>query len=102
MLVGKNNIQNDHLTFKIAAKNDYWFHVKGVPGSHTLLVCADKEPAYTDITEAAVIAAKNSKAAEQDKAEVDYTRVKNVKKPSGARPGYVIYDSYKTAIVALI
>lgn len=102
VLVGKNNIQNDHLTFKIAAKNDYWFHVKGVPGSHTLLVCADKEPAYTDITEAAVIAAKNSKAAEQDKAEVDYTRVKNVKKPSGARPGYVIYDSYKTAIVALI
>ncbi len=99
VLVGKNNIQNDHLTFKVAAKNDYWFHVKDIPGSHTILICDGKEPSDTDLTEAAVIAAKNSKAAEQDRAQVDYTRARNVKKPSGSRPGYVIYDSYKTTVV---
>jgi predicted ribosome quality control (RQC) complex YloA/Tae2 family protein len=99
VLVGKNNLQNDRLTFKIASKNDYWFHVKNIPGSHTVLVCDGNEPSETDIEEAAVIAAKNSKAADQDRAEVDYTRIKNVKKPSGARPGLVIYDNYKAAVV---
>ena len=98
---GKNNLQNDYLTFKIASKSDYWFHVKGVPGSHTVLLCDGREPTERDLTEAAIIAAKNSKAAEQDRADVDYTRIKNVKKPSGARPGYVIYDGYNTATVQL-
>lgn len=101
VLTGKNNLQNDYLTFKLASKNDYWFHVKSVPGSHTLLICDGAEPTDRDLTEAAEIAARNSKAAEQGKADVDYTRVKNVKKPSGARPGFVIYDNYKTATVLL-
>ena len=101
VLVGKNNLQNDHLTFKVASKNDYWFHVKNIPGSHTILLCEGREPGDTDLTEAAVLAAKNSKAAEQDRAEVDYTRVKNVKKPSGSRLGFVIYENYKTVTVFL-
>lgn len=101
VLVGKNNLQNDHLTFKIASKNDYWFHVKNIPGSHTVLLCEGREPNDVDLTETAILAAKNSKASEQDKATVDYTRVKNVKKPSGSRPGFVIYDNYKTTVVSL-
>lgn len=100
VLVGKNNLQNDYLTFKIANKNDYWFHVRNIPGSHTVIICEGAEPTENDLTEAAVIAAKNSKASDQDRAEVDFTRIKNVKKPSGARPGYVIYDNYNTAIVS--
>ena len=100
VLVGKNNIQNDYLTFKIAAKNDYWFHVKNMPGSHVILLTDGREPTDADLTEAAVLAAKNSKAADQERAEVDYTRVKNVKKPSGAKPGFVIYEGYNTAIVS--
>ena len=101
VLTGKNNLQNDYLTFKTAAKNDYWFHVKGFPGSHTVLICDGKEPSEQDLTEAAFIAAKNSKAAEQNRADVDYTRIRNVKKPSGARPGFVIYEGYNTATVQL-
>lgn len=100
VLVGKNNLQNDYLTFKIANKNDYWFHVKNIPGSHTVLVCDGSEPTGNDIADAAVIAAKNSKAAGKDRAEVDFTRIKNVKKPSGSRPGYVIYDNYNTVVVS--
>ena len=101
VLVGKNNLQNDYLTFKVAAKNDFWFHVKNVAGSHTVLLCEGREPSDMDLTEAAVLAAKNSKACGQDKATVDYTRIKNVKKPSGSRPGFVIYDNYKTTVVPL-
>lgn len=101
VLVGKNNLQNDYLTFKVASKNDYWLHVKNIPGSHTILLCDGKDPNDADLTEAAVLAAKNSKAAEQDRVDVDYTRVKNVKKPSGSRPGFVIYDNYKTTVVVL-
>lgn len=102
VLVGKNNLQNDHLTFKLASKGDYWFHVKNIPGSHTVLLCDGEMPGERDLTEAAVIAAKNSKAFGSDRADVDYTRVKNVKKPSGSRPGFVIYDNYNTATVSLI
>ncbi len=99
VLVGKNNLQNDALTFKIASKSDYWFHVKNLPGSHTVLVLEGREPSDADLTEAASLAAMHSKASTQDKAEVDYTRIKNVKKPSGARAGFVIYDNYKTTVV---
>jgi len=99
VLVGKNNIQNDYLTFKIASKGDYWFHVKNLPGSHVILFTDGKEPSDADLTEAAVLAAQNSKASEQERAEVDYTRVKNVRKPSGAKPGFVIYEGYNTAVV---
>ncbi len=102
VLVGKNNLQNDHLTFKLASKNDYWFHVKSLPGSHTVMLCDGREPSNADITEAAVIAAKNSKASGEKRVEVDYTRIKNVKKPSGAKPGFVIYEGYNTAVVDAI
>ncbi len=100
VLVGKNNLQNDELTFRVASKNDFWFHVKNRPGSHTVLICDGAEPSNDDLTEAAILAAKNSTASGDDRAEVDYTRIKNVKKPSGAKPGFVIYDNYSTAIVS--
>ena len=100
VLVGKNNLQNDHLTFKVAMKNDWWFHVKGVPGSHTVLLTDGRDPTDEELTEAAVLAAKNSKASDQDKVLVDFTRIKNVKKPSSARPGFVIYEGYRTALVS--
>ena len=100
VLVGKNNIQNDYLTFKIAAKSDYWFHVKNMPGSHVILLTDGEEPSNEDLTEAATLAAKNSKASDQDRVEVDYTKVRNVRKPSGAKPGFVIYEGYNTAIVS--
>ena len=102
VLTGKNNIQNDRLTFKLASKNDIWFHVKNIPGSHTVLLCEGREPGDADLTEAATVAAKNSKAVGQDRVEVDMTRIKNVKKPASAKPGFVIYDNYKTVIVSTI
>ena len=98
LLVGRNNLQNDHLTFKVAAKEDLWFHVKGVPGSHVILVTEGEEPTDRDYTEAASIAAYYSKAT-GDLVAVDYTRVKNIKKPQGAKPGYVIYKTNFTAYV---
>ena len=101
VFVGKNNLQNDYLTFKIANKSDYWFHVKNIPGSHTVLITEGKEPSERDITEAAVIAAKNSKASDEQKVDVDYTRIKNVRKPNGAKPGFVIYENYNTAHIVL-
>ena len=98
VLVGRNNIQNDHLTFKVAAKDDIWFHVKDIPGSHVILVAGGEEPSERDYTEAAEIAAYYSKAQAAPVA-VDYTKVKNVKKPSGSKPGFVIYKTNYTAFV---
>lgn len=98
--VGKNNLQNDWLTTKFADKNDIWFHVKNYPGSHTILACSGKEYGDASLNEAAVIAATFSGASDGAKIEVDYVAVKNVKKPSGAKPGMVIYDGYKTAVVS--
>lgn len=98
VLVGRNNIQNDHLTFKVAAKDDIWFHVKDIPGSHVILVTGGEEPSERDYTEAAEIAAYYSKAQAAPVA-VDYTKVKNVKKPSGSKPGFVIYKTNYTAFV---
>lgn len=96
--VGKNNIQNDALTFS-ASKDDFWFHVRNVPGSHTILYTEGKEPSEADLTEAAVIAAIHSSASRSPIAAVDYTKRRNVHKPTGAKPGYVIYDRYNTAYV---
>ena len=98
ILVGRNNIQNDHLTFKLAAKDDIWFHVKDIPGSHVIMVTDGEEPSEQDYTEAAEIAAYYSKASGAPVA-VDYTKVKNVKKPSGSKPGFVIYKTNYTAFV---
>lgn len=99
VLCGKNNTQNDYITFKLAEKMDYWFHVKGAPGSHVVLVTNGEEPADSDFTEAAGIAAYNSKVADGQNVGVDYTLAKNVKKPSGSKPGFVIYNTNYTAYV---
>ncbi|NRO57484.1 Rqc2 family fibronectin-binding protein [Lactobacillus helveticus] len=89
VLVGKNNYQNDWLTLKKANKSDYWFHVKNMPGSHVIL--RDDQPSDDDIKEAAEIAAFFSKAKNSAHVQVDYVQDKRVKKPNGAKPGFVIY-----------
>jgi len=95
VLVGKNNIANDYLTTKLADRNDWWFHVKNQPGSHVVLVCKDGEddPAEEVFTEAAMIAAYNSKAKDGVMVPVDYMKVRQVKKPAGSKPGLVVYYS---------
>ena len=98
VVCGKNNMQNEQITFKIAEKTDYWFHAKNVPGSHVLMMCAGEEPDAKDFTEAAEIAAFNSKA-EGENIAVDYTYAKNVKKPPASKPGLVIYHTNWTAYV---
>jgi len=98
LLVGRNNLQNDELTFRIAEKSDIWFHVKDIPGSHVIMVTDGEEPSETDYTEAAALAAYYSKAT-GDLVAVDYTKVKNIKKPQGAKPGFVIYKTNYTAFV---
>jgi len=99
VLCGKNNYQNDILTFKTAQKNDIWFHVKNSPGSHVILLCGNTEPEDSDYTEAAMIAAFHSSLGAQMRVEVDYTRVKNLKKPPLSKPGYVIYHTnYSTYV----
>lgn len=98
ILVGRNNIQNDELTLRVADKNDIWFHVKDMPGSHVILEGGEEEPSDSDYTEAAAVAALHSSIS-SDLVAVDYTRVKNIKKPAGSKPGYVIYKTNYTAYV---
>ncbi len=98
VLCGKNNLQNEYITHRLASKLDYWFHAKQVPGSHVLLITEGREPTDLDFTVAAQIAAHYSKA-EGDNIAVDYTLAKNVKKPAGAKPGFVIYHTNWTAYV---
>lgn len=92
MYVGKNNYQNDELTFKFASGGDWWFHAKGMPGSHVIVKCegADTLPDRT-FEEAAKLAAYYSKGRGQEKVEIDYIQKKHVKKPNGAKPGFVVY-----------
>lgn len=99
IFVGRNNVMNDRLTLKTAKNYDLWFHVKDTAGSHVIVVNDGRE--FTDkvIREAAMLAAYNSRAGESSNVAVDYTVVKNVKKPSGAKPGMVVYDDYKTEFV---
>lgn len=100
IFVGRNNIQNDLLTLKTAKNYDMWFHVKDYPGSH-VIVEAIKDKPFTDelIRQAAMLACVNSKAHLSSNVAVDYTIVKNVHKPNGAKPGMVIYDNYNTEYV---
>ncbi len=98
VLCGKNNVQNDYITTKLAEKSDWWFHVKNMPGSHVLMQCHGEEPSELDFTEAAEIAAFYSRA-EGNNIAVDYTYAKNVKKPAGSKPGFVIYHVNWTAYV---
>ena len=98
--VGKNNTQNDYLTLKFANSQDMWFHTKQIHGSHTVIKLGiDKEVPKTTMMEAAKLAAYYSKARESSQVPVDYTQVRNVKKPNGAKPGMVIYDNYNTVYV---
>ncbi|MGN1473694.1 MAG: NFACT family protein [Eubacteriales bacterium] len=97
---GKNNIQNEYITFRLAHRGDLWFHAKNIPGSHVLLIAEGAEPSAEDYTEAAMIAAVNSSAKGTAPVEVDYTHVENVKKPSGSRTGFVIYrTNYSTTVL---
>ncbi|MCR5031329.1 MAG: NFACT family protein [Lachnospiraceae bacterium] len=89
--VGKNNFQNDALTFKLATGNDWWFHAKKIPGSHVVLKTEGKEVPDRAFEDAARLAAHYSKASAIGKAEIDYLQKKNVKKPAGAKPGFVVY-----------
>ena len=94
VLVGRNNIQNDKLTFKTGRKGDIWLHSQNCPGSHTLLLSEGKEIPDDAIVEAAEIAAFYSSAKSGTIVTVDYTDVKNIKKPNGAKPGFVVYYTY--------
>lgn len=94
VLVGRNNFQNDKLTFKQGKKGDIWLHAQKCPGSHVLLLADGKEVPDDAIVEAAEIAAYYSSASNSTIATVDYTDVKNVKKPNGAKPGFVVYYTY--------
>ncbi|MGE6631342.1 Rqc2 family fibronectin-binding protein [Bacillus sp. NPDC077027] len=97
ILVGKNNKQNEYLTTKAAARDDIWLHTKDIPGSH--VVIRDKEPDEQTLLEAAQIAAYFSKARESSAVPVDYTKIRHVKKPNGAKPGFVTYDQQQTLFV---
>ena len=89
--VGKNNFQNDELTFKFANGGDWWFHAKGIPGSHVVVKTEGRELPDHVYEDAAALAAYYSKGREQDKVEIDYLERKNVKKPNGSKPGFVVY-----------
>jgi len=100
--VGKSNLQNDYLTVRLSRKNDIWLHTKGVHGSHALLVTKGQsleEIPDTALLQAASLAAFYSKGKESSKVEVDYCPVQNVKKPTGAKPGMVIYEKYYTMLI---
>lgn len=89
--VGKNNYQNDELTFGNQSPGDWWFHSKGIAGSHVVLKSAGREITDRTFEEAASLAAYYSKGRESDRVEIDYTELKNVKKPKGSKPGFVVY-----------
>lgn len=93
MFVGKNNIQNEELTFKVATGNDWWFHSKTFPGSHVIVKCNNQGLPDATFEEAAHLAAHYSKGSNQDKVEIDYIQKKHIKKVAGAMPGFVIYHT---------
>jgi predicted ribosome quality control (RQC) complex YloA/Tae2 family protein len=98
--VGKNNYQNDELTFKFATGGDWWFHAKNIPGSHVVLQTEGKEIPDRTFEEAGRLAAFYSKGREGDKVEIDYTEKKNVKKPAGGKPGFVVYYTNYSMMVS--
>ena len=97
--VGKNNIQNDELTLKFARPRDIWMHTKNIPGSHVIIVANGQTIPDTTLNEGAMLSAFYSKAKNSSKVPVDYTEKKNVKKPNGSKPGFVIYETNKTAYI---
>ncbi len=99
MYVGKNNFQNEELTFKFASGNDWWFHAKGVPGSHVIVKANNEMPPDTTFEEAARLAAYYSKNRSAEKVEIDYVERKHVKKVNGAKPGFVIYHTNYSMVI---
>ncbi len=99
MYVGKNNFQNDELTFKFATGSDWWFHSKTYPGSHVIVKTNGDDLPDSTFEEAAKLAAYYSKGRDQEKVEIDYTEKKNVKKPNGAKPGFVVYYTNYSMII---
>lgn len=100
ILVGRNNKQNDRLTLKQSDKNDIWLHTKDIPGSHTIILTNGREADEETLLFAASLAASHSKAGQAGKVPVDYTKIRYVSKPQGAKPGMVIYTNQKTLFVA--
>lgn len=99
VLVGRNNVQNDRLTLKTAHNGDIWLHTKNIPGAHTVICSRGSAVSDETLMQAAAIAAYHSSARDSSQVPVDYTLIKSVKKPNGAKPGMVIYDSNKTIYV---
>ena len=99
MYVGKNNFQNDELTFSFASGNDWWFHAKGAPGSHVIVKTNGDELPDTTFEEAGRLAAYYSKNRGSDKVEIDYVEKKHVKKPNGAKPGFVVYYTNYSLVI---
>ena len=99
ILVGRNNRQNDKLTLKQANNNDIWLHTKNIPGSHTIIVTGGRQPGDATLKEAAMLAAYHSRAKDSSQVPVDYTQIRYVSKPQGAKPGMVIYVHYQTLFV---
>ena len=100
VLIGKNNKQNDLLTFKLSSKNDLWFHAKDIHGSHVVLKLNDANDISDNLVKkCASIAAYHSKAKDSTKILVEYTYIKNIKKPKGSKPGFVTLTNYKTILV---
>ena len=97
--VGKNNIQNDELTLKFARPRDIWMHTKNIPGSHVIIVANGQTIPDTTLNEGAMLSAFYSKAKNSSKVPVDYTEKKNVKKPNGSKPGFLIYEKNKTSYI---
>ena len=99
VLVGRNNRQNDMLTMKQARKQDIWFHAKDMPGSHAVLITAGRTPTEAAMEQAASLAAGHSRGKSSSRLQVDYTEIRNVSKPQGAKPGFVNFVNYKTMYV---
>ena len=97
--VGKNNLQNEEVTFKLASGSDWWFHVKGMPGSHVVVKADGRELPDRCYEEAAALAAWYSSAPRDEKVEVDYTRKKEIKKPGLYKPGMVLYHTNYSLMV---
>ncbi|MDY6825696.1 MAG: NFACT family protein [Bacillota bacterium] len=99
ILVGRNNRQNDYITFRSAVRRDTWFHVRGMPGSHVILKEVSYPPPQEDIEEAAFLAAYFSKGQESGAVEVDYTEIRHVRRQPGGKPGSVFYENYETITI---
>ena len=99
IFVGRNNRQNDQLSMKTARKDDLWLHIQKFHGTHVIIACAGVRPPDRTVTEAAMLAAFYSQAKNGQNVPVDVTHVRNLRKPSGAKPGVVVYDRYQTVIV---